>query len=80
MVLKYRTVCKFPVDGKEGEYGIEKWNFVGGIVGASIFYDQENKATVAALEFDSRPPMELALYDEAYLLNENGKTIEKVWC
>lgn len=78
MVLKYRTVCKYPADGEEGEYGFEQWNFIDGIIGASVYYDKANEATVAALEFDSRPPMKIALYDEAYLLNENGKTIEKV--
>ena len=49
-----------------------------GIIGANVYYDEVNKATVAALEFEFRPPMSIALYDEAYLLNENGKTIEKV--
>lgn len=80
MVLKYRTECRYPADGKEGEYGQEQWHFIDGIIGASIYYDQSNKATVVALEFEARPHMEIAVYDEAYLLNENGKTIEKVRC
>lgn len=80
MVLKYRTECRYPADDKEGEYAQEQWHFIDGIIGASIYYDQSNKATVAALEFESRPFMKIAIYDEAYLLNENGKTIEKVRC
>lgn len=78
MVLKFRTECRYPADGKEGEYGQEKWHFIDGIIGGIVYYDQSAEATVVDLEFDSRPPMRLALYDEAYLLNENGKTIEKV--
>ena len=80
MVLKYRTECRYPADGKEGEYSQEQWHFIDGIIGASIYYDQINKATVVALEFETRPHMKIAVYDEAYLLNENGKTIEKVRC
>ena len=80
MVLKYRTECRYPAEGKEGEYAQERWHFIDGIIGASVYYDQTNKATIAALEFETRPYMEIAIYDEAYLLNENGKTIEKVRC
>lgn len=78
MVLKYRTECKYPADGKEGEYGVEYWNFIDGIVDASIYYDKQCKSVVAALEFGNRPHMKLALHDEAYLLSNSGKTIEKV--
>lgn len=80
MVLKYRTECRYPADDKEGEYVREQWNFIDGFIGASIYYDGSAKATVVELEFESKPCMAIAIYDEAYLLNENGKTIEKVRC
>lgn len=78
MVLKYRTACNHLIGGLEPANYVDQWNFVDGIIGASIYYDKEIEATVAALEFESRPPMSIALHDEAYLLNESGHTIEKV--
>lgn len=78
MVLKYLTKSE-AFHGEQAENVFhDQWNFVGGIIGASVYWDEMNKATIAALEFESRPPMKVALYYEAYLLNENGKTIEKV--
>lgn len=78
MVLKYLTnheVCK----GQQSEKVFrDQWNFVGGITFASIYYDQSCESIVAALEFDDRDSMKLAIPSDAYLLNENGKTIEKV--
>jgi hypothetical protein len=78
MVLKYLTNCE--VGSNEiGEHVFrDQWNFVGGITNASLYWDEANKATIAALEFESQPPVKIALYHEAYLLNENGKTIEKI--
>ena len=78
MVLKYLTNCEV-CHGEQAEKVFrDQWNFIDGIIGASIYWDETNKATVAALEFESRPPIKVALYYDAYLLNENGKTIEKV--
>lgn len=78
MVLKYLTKCEVcPGEQAENVFR-DQWNFIDGIIGASVYWDEMNKATIVALEFESRPPMNVALYYEAYLLNENGKTIEKV--
>ena len=86
MVLKYLTECKAPIF-KEGEHEKEcpqefrdQWNFIDGIIGASIYFDKGSGTTIAELEFENKPAMGVALYYEAYLLNENGKTIEKVRC
>jgi hypothetical protein len=78
MVLKYLTHCE--VSSNEiGEHVFrDQWNFVGGITHASIYWDEVNEATIAALEFESQAPVKIALCHEAYLLNENGKTIEKI--
>lgn len=78
MVLKYLSKCEVCHREQSNEVFHDQWNFIGGIIGASVCWDETNKATVAVLEFESRPPVKIALYYEAYLLNENGKTIEKV--
>lgn len=78
MVLKYLTNCEFSSEVPGENVRRDQWNFVGGITHASIYWDETNKTAVAALEFESLPPVKLALHHEAYLLNENGKTIERI--
>lgn len=81
MVLKYKVVSYCPSKkGKEGVYARDEWNFVDGIIGARVYYDMELNSTIAELQFDSRESMSVALYDEASLLSENGKTIEVIKC
>lgn len=80
MVLKYLTNRE--VQARPGEK-VEKmfrdqWVFIGGIAMASIYYDEMCESIVAALEFENREPIKIAIPSDAYLLNENGKTIEKV--
>lgn len=77
MVLKYLTRCEVEVLPGE-KVSRDQWNFIDGVIGASVYYDAVCESVVAALEFENRPHMTIALYGEAYLLNENGKTIEKV--
>lgn len=78
MVLKYRTSCEIPATEEQPAEYVEMWNYVDGIIGASIYYDSAHRETVSTLEFETRPSITLALHDEAYLLNEGGRTIEKV--
>ncbi len=78
MILKYLTNCEVGSNAP-GEFVFrDQWNFVDGITHASIYWDEINKATIAELEFKSQPPVKIALYHEAYLINEYGKTIEKI--
>ncbi len=76
MVLKFKTNSRYYANGSEDFQ--DNWCFMDGIAVANIYYDKSIEATVAVLEFDSKPSIKVALNDEAYLLNENGKTIEKV--
>ena len=73
MVLKYLTNRE-----NNERVSFDQWNFIDGIIGASVYYDPEVNMTVAELEFEVRPSITIALQAEAYLLNENGKTIERV--
>ena len=78
MVLKYLTNCEVCHGEQSEKVFRDQWNFIGGIISASIYYDEVCKSVVAALDFESRPPMKIAVSYEAYLLNDNGRTIEKV--
>ena len=80
MVLKYLTNCEVGVlPGEQtGKVFCDQWNFVDGIIGASVYYDEGCESTVVVMEFEHRPTMKIAIHGEAYLLNESGKTIEKV--
>ena len=78
MVLKFRAECKYPADGKEGEYGKERWNYIDGFILAGIDFDRQHGAIVASLDFEDRDRIVVELPDTAYLLNDNGKIIWKV--
>lgn len=78
MVLKYLTRCEINHAEQNEEVFYDQWNFIDGIIGASVYFDEMVESTVVALEFESRDPLKLALSYDAYLLNENGKTIEKL--
>lgn len=78
MVLKYLTRCEVCPGEQSEKVFRDQWNFIGGIICASVYYDEMCKSVVVALEFESRPHMKIAVSYEAYLLNDNGKTIEKV--
>ena len=76
MILKFKTVCVHPSTETESEYKTDQWHYIDGITQASIYYDPEIRAVCVRISEDNI----LALYDEAYLLNDAGKTIEKVRC
>lgn len=76
MILKFRTECIHPATETEGEYRQEQWHYIDGITEASTYYDTEHRAVCVRINRDDV----IALYDEAYLLNDAGKTIEKVRC
>ena len=68
MILKFRTTI---------EGNCDKWNYIDGIVSCGVFYDTKEKCTMVEFK-DNGGIITLALQDEAYLINDNGKTIEKI--
>ena len=80
MVLKYLRKIESPAGpGPQAEM-VERgeWVFIDGIICASTHYDSVCESIVAVLEFENRDPIKVCITGDAYLLNENGKTIEKV--
>lgn len=78
MILKYKTNMEYGHDENATKaIKVDRWNYVDGITDCGIFYDQRAKCT--CIEFgENDKHMVLALHDEAYLINDNGKTIEKI--
>lgn len=70
MILKYKTTVK--------DKNREQWNYIDGIISASTYYDEEHRATVVAITKEDKSTCAIAVYEETFLLNEHGKTIEKV--
>lgn len=68
MILKYLTNFD----------GVDRWNFVDGIKNASVYWDTANKCACVDITEHSGNNYVLAIHAEAYLLNDFGKTIEKV--
>lgn len=73
MILKYKTTKR---DDKENCF-YDQWNYVDGIVNCSVYFNKDIDCTCIDIS-RGQEYMSLALHDEAYLINENGKTIEKI--
>lgn len=75
MILKYRTTRE------DGNVQYDMWHYVDGITDCSVFFDSRPEYNCTCIEIcknQNREHMILALYDEAYLINDSGKTIEKI--
>lgn len=57
----------------------DTWNYYDNIESASVYFDEGCGETVVALKFKDTPAfITLATTDEAYLCNDDGKTIERL--
>lgn len=81
MILKFKTMCVCPATETESEYRQEQWHYIDGITEATTYYDAEIRAVCVRITDAHQDGFSvIALHDEAYLLNDAGKTIEKVRC
>lgn len=69
MILKYAT-------SRDNETAM--WNYVDGIKDASVFFDNELQCTCVNITRYNGDEFGIALHNTAYLLNESGKTIERL--
>ena len=75
MILKYRTTRE-----DAGAF-YDVWHYVDGITDCSVFFDNSPEFNCTCIEIcknQTRDHMILALHDTAYLINDSGKTIEKI--
>lgn len=74
MILKFKTTVD---KGTENER--DQWNYIDGFSSAHTFYNKEEKCVCIAIDdYAVEGQLVLALYDEAYLLNDKGATIERI--
>lgn len=75
MILKYKTTRREDYGTHGGNYDV--WNFIDNVKACSLYFDPDAKCTCIEIG-EGLNHMVLALHDEAYLINDNGKTIEKI--
>ena len=52
------------------------WHYTGGITECAVYYDNEMKCLCVDLTKDK--DCIIAIHSEAYLMNDDGKTIERI--
>ena len=62
---------------EEGAY--EEWNYFDNIVSASNYFDEDTKMVVVRCKFNNGNFVTIAVPCVAYLMSDNGKTIEKIY-
>lgn len=74
MILKFRTTVD---KGTPHEH--DQWNYMDGFSSASTFFDKEEKCVCIQIDdYAQEGSFVMPLYQEAYLLNDNGVTIERI--
>ncbi len=71
-VLDYRKSKNENVD-------IEEWSYFDNIQSASTTYDEEVKMSVVNCSFKDGNTITISVPHMAYLMSDNGKTIEKIY-
>jgi len=76
MILKYKTKFEISKD-PEATCKVDRWNYIDNLNDCSVFYDPDEGCTMFTYNIDGVPRY-LALHGEAYLINNNGKTVDKI--
>lgn len=62
-----------------GKHGVcDCWNFYDKIEAASVYFDDDANETCIDIRFSNGENETLIVLDEMYLLNDSGRTIEKI--
>ena len=76
MILKYKR--KFETSKEQNStYKVDRWNYIDNVNDCSVFYDPDEGCAMFSYTINGIPTL-LALHSEAYLINTNGKTIDKI--
>lgn len=75
MILKTLDLRK----GKEANVLYDEWNYFDNIVSASNYFDEGCGMTVVRCSFRDGNNVTIAIPHEAYLMSDNGKTIERIY-
>ena len=75
MILK--NLDYIPHKNEAGVY--EEWTYFDNIVSASNYFDEDDKMTVVRCKFQDGSLVTIAVPCVAYLMSDNGKTIDKIF-
>lgn len=75
MILKALDFRK----GKEANDLYDEWNYFDNIISASNYFDESCGMTVVRCSFRDGNNVTIAIPHEAYLMSDNGKTIERIF-
>ena len=75
MILKTLDYIK----GKDENVLYDEWNYFDNIVSASNYFDEGSDMAVVRCNFRDGNIVTIAITQEAYLMSDNGKTIEKIY-
>lgn len=76
MILKYKTLYETSRD-PNSTHKVDRWNYIDGVTDCAVFYNPDAGCKVLEYSANGRT-LQLALHGEAYLINNNGKTVEKI--
>jgi len=76
MILKYKTKFETSSD-PQATNKVDRWNYIDNVNDCAVFYDQDEGCTMFEYYVDGCRIL-LALHGEAYLINDSGKTIDKI--
>ena len=76
MILKYKTLYDASREPNSTNK-VDRWNYIDNVTDCSVYYDQHAGCKVLEYSANGRT-LRLALHDVAYLINNNGKTVEKL--
>lgn len=57
----------------------DEWNYFDNIVSASNYFDEGSGMTVVGCKFRDGNMVTIAIPYEAYLMSDNGKTIDRIY-
>ena len=66
------------IEQKECSGAYEQWNYFDNITNASTYFDEGCKMTVVRCTFRDGNVITFSIPNVAYLMSDNGKTIDKV--
>ena len=63
---------------REDKTAHEEWDFFDNIVSAKSYFDENIKLKVVYCQFRDGNEIEFIIHNVAYLMNDEGKTIERI--
>ena len=76
MILKYKTKFETSND-PNATCKVDRWNYIDNVNDCSVFYNKDEGCTMFEYTVNGNL-VRMALHSEAYLINNDGRTIDKI--